>query len=114
MDFSMDLFDKCVDRTQTWSIKWDPDYMIERFGTADLLPFNHAEMDFECPQPIIDVLQQRSNHGIYGYTLVKPIIIMQSFNGISTVIISNFLRKKFSIQRGLFLVYGMLSNFLQM
>ncbi len=72
MDFSMDLFDKCVDRTKTWSIKWDPDYMIERFGTADLLPFNHAEMDFECPQPIIDAIQQRSNHGIYGYTLVKP------------------------------------------
>jgi cystathionine beta-lyase len=46
--------------------------MIERFGTADLLPFNHAEMDFECPQPIIDSIQHRSNHGIYGYTLVKP------------------------------------------
>ncbi|TFG25624.1 MAG: putative C-S lyase [Promethearchaeota archaeon] len=71
MDFSRDLFDKCIDRTQTGSIKWDPDYMIERFDTADLLPFNHAEMDFECPQPIIDVVQQRCKHGIYGYTLVK-------------------------------------------
>ncbi|TFH27993.1 MAG: cystathionine beta-lyase, partial [Promethearchaeota archaeon] len=71
MDFSLKLFDKVVDRTQTWSIKWDPDYMIERFGTADLLPFNHAEMDFECPKPIIDAIQSRSQHGIYGYTLVK-------------------------------------------
>ena len=70
-DFSMELFDKSMDRTQSWSIKWDPDYMIERFGTADLLPFNHAEMDFKCPQPIIDAVQQRSNHGIFGYTLVK-------------------------------------------
>ena len=72
MDFSSELFDKYLDRTQTRSIKWDPDFMIERFGTADLLPFNHAEMDFECPQPIIDSVQHRSNHGIYGYTLVKP------------------------------------------
>lgn len=72
MDFSIELFDKYLDRTQTRSIKWDPDFMIERFGTADLLPFNHAEMDFECPQPIIDSVQHRSNHGIYGYTLVKP------------------------------------------
>jgi cystathionine beta-lyase len=71
MNFSIDLFDKYVDRRQTWSIKWDPDYMIERFDTADLLPFNHAEMDFQCPQPIIDTIQQRSKHGIYGYTLVK-------------------------------------------
>jgi cystathionine beta-lyase len=45
--------------------------MIERFGTADLLPLNHAEMDFVCPQPIIEAMQQRSNHGVYGYTLVK-------------------------------------------
>ncbi|MFW9952171.1 MAG: MalY/PatB family protein [Candidatus Thorarchaeota archaeon] len=71
MKFSLELFDKNVNRTQTWSIKWDPDYMIERFNTADLLPFNHAEMDFECPQPIIDAIKQRSDHGIYGYTLVK-------------------------------------------
>ena len=72
MDFSLDHFDKYLNRTPTWSIKWDPDYMIERFGTADLLPFNHAEMDFECPKPIIDIILQRTNHGIYGYTLVKP------------------------------------------
>ena len=71
MDFSLDLFDKYIDRTQTWAIKWDPDFMIERFGASDLLPFNHAEMDFECPRPIIDVIKERGNHGIYGYTLVK-------------------------------------------
>jgi cystathionine beta-lyase len=71
MNFSKDDFEKVVDRRHTWSIKWDPEYMVERFDTADLLPFNHAEMDFECPKPIIDAIQQRSKHGIYGYTLVK-------------------------------------------
>ncbi|XEO77209.1 LL-diaminopimelate aminotransferase [Candidatus Lokiarchaeum ossiferum] len=71
MEFSMDLFDKYLDRTPTKSIKWDPDYMIERFKTADLLPFNHAEMDFICPYPIVECVQNRSKHEIYGYTLVK-------------------------------------------
>ena len=71
MNFSKDDFEKVVDRKHTWSIKWDPEYMVERFDTADLLPFNHAEMDFEYPKPIIDAIQQRSKHGIYGYTLVK-------------------------------------------
>lgn len=44
--------------------------MIERFGTADLLPFNHAEMDFECPTPIQQTIKERAMHCIYGYTLV--------------------------------------------
>ena len=71
MEFDPKQFDKIVDRTQTWSVKWDSDYMIERFDRTDLLPFNHAEMDFECAQPIIDAVKERANHGIYGYTLVK-------------------------------------------
>ncbi|MBD3254709.1 MAG: putative C-S lyase [Candidatus Lokiarchaeota archaeon] len=71
MTFDRKQFDKIVDRTQTWSVKWDSDYMIERFGRDDLLPFNHAELDFECPLPIIEAVQKRAEHGIYGYTLVK-------------------------------------------
>ncbi len=71
MEFDPKQFDKIVDRTQTWSVKWDPDYMIERYNRTDLLPFNHAEMDFECPPPVIEAIKERANHGIYGYTLVK-------------------------------------------
>ena len=72
MEFDPKQFDKIVDRTKTWSLKWDPDYMIERFNRTDLLPFNHAEMDFECPPPVIEAIKERASHGIYGYTLVKP------------------------------------------
>jgi len=71
MKFSSSQFDKVIDRTKTWTIKWDPDYMMERFNRTDLLPFNHAELDFECPQPVIDAIKKRAEHGIYGYTLVK-------------------------------------------
>jgi cystathionine beta-lyase len=45
--------------------------MRERFNRTDLLPFNHAELDFECPQPVIDAIKKRADHPIYGYTLVK-------------------------------------------
>jgi cystathionine beta-lyase len=71
MPFSLSQFDKVIDRTTTSTIKWDPDYMKERFNRMDLLPFNHAELDFECPQPVIDAIKKRAEHGIYGYTLVK-------------------------------------------
>lgn len=71
MDFSRKDFESTLDRRPTWSIKWDPDYMDERFNNHDLIPFNHAEMDFICPQPIIESIKERSQHGIYGYTLVK-------------------------------------------
>ncbi|MCF2139890.1 MAG: PatB family C-S lyase [Candidatus Lokiarchaeota archaeon] len=70
MNFTRTQFENTLDRTHSFSIKWDPDFMIERFGTSDLLPFNHAEMDFECPLPIQKAVQSRAEHGIYGYTLV--------------------------------------------
>ncbi|WP_457559222.1 MalY/PatB family protein [Candidatus Harpocratesius sp.] len=70
MNFTRTQFENILDRTHSFSIKWDPDFMIERFGTSDLLPFNHAEMDFECPLPIKKAVQSRAQHGIYGYTLV--------------------------------------------
>ncbi len=71
MSFSLSQFDKIIDRTTTSTIKWDPDYMKERFNRTDLLPFNHAELDFECPKPVIDAIKKRAEHPIYGYTLVK-------------------------------------------
>jgi cystathionine beta-lyase len=71
MSFSISQFDKVIDRTTTSTIKWDPDYMRERFNRTDLLPFNHAELDFECPLPVVNAIKKRAEHPIYGYTLVK-------------------------------------------
>ncbi len=71
MSFSLSQFDKVIDRTKTSTIKWDPDYMRERFNRTDLLPFNHAELDFECPKPVVEAIKKRAEHPIYGYTLVK-------------------------------------------
>jgi len=56
-------FDKHIDRVNTHSAKWDsnPAYAKE------VLPMWVADMDFQCPQPIVDAVQKRSQHPIYGY-----------------------------------------------
>ncbi|MHB1394902.1 MAG: MalY/PatB family protein [Clostridia bacterium] len=59
-------FDKSVDRLGTSSVKWD--YLDSVFGNAEVLPMWVADMDFEVPQPVIDAVVKRAQHGIYGYT----------------------------------------------
>lgn len=53
-------FDQLIDRSHTNSIKWD-------LYPEDVLPLWVADMDFVAPQPIVDALQQRIDHPVYGY-----------------------------------------------
>lgn len=57
------IFDKIIDRTNTASLKWD------RYGEQDILPLWVADMDFSAPPAVIQALQRRVEHGIFGYTL---------------------------------------------
>jgi len=57
-------FDKMIDRSGTNSIKWD------RFKNKKALPLWVADMDFKSPQEVIDVLEKRVQHGIFGYTSI--------------------------------------------
>lgn len=59
-------FDESINRLQTNSVKWDE--VENLFGDKEMLPMWVADMDFKAPQPVIDALQQRVEHGIYGYT----------------------------------------------
>jgi cystathionine beta-lyase len=54
-------FDEKIDRSDTQSAKWD------EYG-KDILPLWVADMDFRVPQPIIDAIIDRTNHGIFGYS----------------------------------------------
>lgn len=59
-------FDKSVNRLGTSSVKWDN---LDRvFGNGEVIPMWVADMDFEVPQPVIDAVVKRAQHGIYGYT----------------------------------------------
>ena len=53
-------FDTVIDRRQSDSSKWlcyDP----------DVLPFWTADMDFRSPEPVIEALHARVDHGVFGY-----------------------------------------------
>ncbi|THE14166.1 pyridoxal phosphate-dependent aminotransferase [Bacillus timonensis] len=59
-------FDESINRLQTNSVKWDE--VENLFGDKEILPMWVADMDFKSPQPVIDALKERADHGIYGYT----------------------------------------------
>ncbi len=64
-------FDRVIDRTKTNSIKWNKHFLKEYFETDDVLPYWVADMDFQCPQPVIDALKERAAEEIYGYSWHK-------------------------------------------
>lgn len=57
-------FDKTIDRRNTNSYKWD---LVKEEG---VIPMWVADMDFPTAPAIIEALQKRVAHGIFGYTLV--------------------------------------------
>lgn len=59
-------FSTVVDRHGTWCTQWD--YVADRFGSADLLPFTISDMDFAAAPCILDALQARLQHGVLGYS----------------------------------------------
>ncbi len=59
-------FDTPVNRKGTLSYKWDSEARF--MGETDVLPMWVADMDFRCPQPMLDALQTRIAHGVLGYT----------------------------------------------
>lgn len=62
-------FSTVVDRHGTWCTQWD--YVADRFGAADLLPFTISDMDFATAPCIIEALNQRLMHGVFGYSRWK-------------------------------------------
>ncbi|MBP7901913.1 MAG: pyridoxal phosphate-dependent aminotransferase [Spirochaetes bacterium] len=59
-------FDEIVDRSGTWSLKWDRLKPSE--NNNDVLPFWVADMDFSSPPEVISALHERVEKKIFGYT----------------------------------------------
>ena len=67
-----------IDRRHTGSVKWefavdseDPSQKSRTdacFGNNRILPMWVADMDFQSPEPVVKALQERAQHGIFGYT----------------------------------------------
>lgn len=60
-------FDEIIDRTGTNAFKTDA--MKARIGKENLLPLWVADMDFKSAPPILEALEKRVQHGIFGYTM---------------------------------------------
>lgn len=54
-------FDQWIDRRHSDSVKW------HKYGDRDVLPMWVADTDFRSPDCIISALQQRVEHGVFGY-----------------------------------------------
>lgn len=54
-------FDRPISRRGTGSLKWD--------RRPDLQPFWVADMDFQSPPAVIEALQERVAHGVFGYAV---------------------------------------------
>ncbi|KAF0506982.1 aminotransferase class I/II-fold pyridoxal phosphate-dependent enzyme [Pediococcus pentosaceus] len=59
-------FDQIIDRHNTYSTQWD--YTKDRFGSDDVLPFSISDTDFQVPNEILDSMNKRLEHPIFGYT----------------------------------------------
>lgn len=59
-------FDQIIDRRGTYCTQWD--YVQDRFGVKDLLPFTISDTDFKVPDIVNEAIIRRISHPIYGYT----------------------------------------------
>lgn len=59
-------FDRVIDRHHTYSTQWD--YIQDRFGRSDILPFSISDTDFQTSNEILAALNERLQHPIFGYT----------------------------------------------
>ncbi len=64
-------FDTVIDRRGTCCFKYDG--LKEVYGREDLIPLWIADMDFQVAPQIQAAMQQRLNHGIFGYNQRLPI-----------------------------------------
>ncbi|WP_318479222.1 MalY/PatB family protein [Photobacterium leiognathi] len=55
-----------VNRYGSYCTQWD--YVEDRFGEADLLPFTISDMDFAVAPCIEQALSERLAHGVFGYS----------------------------------------------
>ena len=60
------LFHEVIDRRKTDSIKYD--FAVRRGKPEGILPLWVADMDFKTPPCVIEALEEKNKHGIFGYS----------------------------------------------
>lgn len=72
-------FDKVIDRHGSWCTQWD--FVADRFGEADLLPFTISDMDFATAPCVRTALQTRLDHGVLGYSRWQHPAFLEAISG---------------------------------
>ncbi len=96
----MSIFDKPIDRKNTYSIKW------EKYKDKDIIPLWIADSDFETAPAITKAIQQRVAQGVFGYTTqgtagVREAIISHLFTHYDWAIKSEWIVPLSSLVNGL-------------
>lgn len=72
----MSNFDRIINRRSLPGDKWG------RYAGRDVLPLWVADMDFAAPEKVLTALQERIEHGVFGYTQPWPSLIEAVIEGI--------------------------------
>lgn len=59
-------FDEIIDRRGTFCEKFDRNKEI--FGREDVIPMWIADMEFATPRPVLEAIQRRAEHPVFGYS----------------------------------------------
>ncbi|MBI3523156.1 MAG: putative C-S lyase [Betaproteobacteria bacterium] len=62
-------FDTIIDRRGADSIKWN------KYAGRDVIPLWVADMDFAAPPAVLEALQKRVDHGVFGYGEPWPSLV---------------------------------------
>ena len=72
-------FDRLLPRAGTGSVKWEYREGAVGHGSslvpaedADVIPMWVADMDFPCPEVVIEAIRRRAGHPIFGYSVAPP------------------------------------------
>jgi len=60
-------FDEKIDRSDYPTLKWSKAFLSEYFGNEEAIPMSVADMDLKAPASVIEQLQKRVAHGVFGY-----------------------------------------------
>ncbi|MEG1012595.1 MAG: aminotransferase class I/II-fold pyridoxal phosphate-dependent enzyme, partial [Ruthenibacterium sp.] len=63
-------FDEIIDRSNTNSVKYGAGKMMYPGLPEDFVPMWIADMDFACPQPVLDAMKARIDRRILGYSMI--------------------------------------------
>ena len=66
-------FSQEVDRTHSLSVKWNKDAIKSICNNPKALPFWVADMDFQAPPTVIDILKTQVEHGVLGYPVFESL-----------------------------------------